>query len=70
MSTVEFVRRMQESGLIAPISIELMMMIDQLETIAEVAGLTPEFITLDIANAWCPKAEKMIKYVKITLIHF
>lgn len=27
-------------------------------------SLHPEYITLDIANAWCPKAEKMIKYVK------
>lgn len=27
-------------------------------------SLHPEYITLDIANAWCSKAEKMIKYVK------
>lgn len=26
--------------------------------------LCPEYITLDIANAWCGKAEKMIKYIK------
>jgi len=24
----------------------------------------PHYMTLDVANAWCPKAEKMIKYVK------
>jgi GMP reductase len=24
----------------------------------------PDYMTLDIANAWCPKAEKMIKFVK------
>jgi len=25
---------------------------------------TPDYMTLDVANAWCLKAEKMIKYVK------
>lgn len=61
---VEFVRHMQENGLIASISIGVNDdTIDQLKQL-QVAGLTPEFMTLDIANAWCPKAEKMIKYVK------
>jgi GMP reductase len=55
---------MQENGLIASISIGVNDdTIDQLKQL-QVAGLTPEFMTLDIANAWCPKAEKMIKYVK------
>ncbi len=61
---VAFVRRMQEQGLIASISIgvndDTILQLKQLQ----VEGLTPEFMTLDIANAWCPKAEKMIKYVK------
>ena len=61
---VEFVSYMQEQGLIASISIGV-----NEDTIAQlkqlqVAGLSPEFMTLDIANAWCPKAEKMVKYVK------
>jgi GMP reductase len=61
---VEFVRDMQDLGLIASISIgvndDTIAQLKQLQ----VAGLTPEFITLDVANAWCPKAERMIKYVK------
>lgn len=61
---VEFVSYMQENGLIASISIgvndDTIAQLKQLQ----VAGLTPEFMTLDIANAWCPKAERMIKYVK------
>jgi GMP reductase len=64
VDTVEFVRYMQNNGLIASISIgvndDTIAQLKQLQ----VAGLTPEFMTLDIANAWCPKAEKMIKYVK------
>lgn len=61
---VKFVRYMQESGLIASISIgvneDTIVQLKQLR----VEGLMPEFITLDIANAWCDKAQKMIKYVK------
>lgn len=60
----EFVRNMQDQNLIASISIGVNDdTIDQLKQL-QVKGLTPEFITLDIANAWCPKAERMIKYVK------
>jgi GMP reductase len=61
---VEFVSQMQAQGLIASISIgvndDTIAQLKQLQ----VAGLTPEYMTLDIANAWCPKAERMIKYVK------
>lgn len=61
---VEFVRKMQEIGLIASISIgvndDTIAQLKQLQ----ITGLTPEYMTLDIANAWCPKAERMIKYVK------
>ena len=60
----------RKNGLIASISIGVNEdTVDQLKQL-QVAGLTPEFMTLDIANAWCPKAERMIKYVKIILIHF
>lgn len=61
---VAFVSRMQENGLLASISIgvneDTIIQLKQLQ----VAGLSPEYITLDVANAWCPKAERMIKYVK------
>lgn len=64
VNPVEFTRNMQNQGLIASISIGVNDdTIDQLKQL-QVTGLTPEFITLDIANAWCPKAERMIKYVK------
>ena len=64
VDSVEFVSHMQSLGLIASISIGVNEdTIAQLQQL-QLAGLTPEFMTLDIANAWCPKAEKMIKYVK------
>lgn len=64
VDTVEFVKHMQENGLIASISIGVNEdTIAQLQQL-QLAELSPEFMTLDIANAWCPKAEKMIKYVK------
>ena len=61
---VAFTHRMQSQNLIASISIgvndDTYSQLDELQK----ANLCPEYITLDIANAWCPKAEKMIKYVK------
>ncbi|MFN7095212.1 MAG: GMP reductase, partial [Burkholderiales bacterium] len=61
---VEFVRHMQEQSLVASISLgvneDTLNQLRQLQN----AGLTPEFMTLDVANAWCPKAEAMIKYAK------
>jgi GMP reductase len=64
VDAVAFTHRMQSQGLIASISIgvndDTYSQLDQLQK----AGLCPDYITLDIANAWCPKAEKMIKYVK------
>lgn len=61
---VDFVSYMQENGLVAAISIGVNEdTITQLKQL-QLSGLTPEFMTLDIANAWCPKAERMIKYVK------
>ena len=61
---VAFVENMQQQGLIASISIGVNEdTISQLKQL-QLANLSPEFMTLDVANAWCTKAEKMIKYVK------
>jgi GMP reductase len=61
---VAFVQKMHEQNLIASISIGVNEdSINQLKQL-QVTGVIPEYMTLDIANAWCPKAEKMIKYVK------
>jgi GMP reductase len=61
---VAFTHRMQSQNLIASVSIgvndDTYSQLDELQK----AGLCPEYITLDIANAWCLKAEKMIKYIK------
>ena len=64
VDTVGFVRDMQQKGLFASISIGVND--DTLEQLAalQVAGLTPDYITLDVANAWCVKAERMIRHVK------
>ncbi|GGY19216.1 GMP reductase [Paludibacterium paludis] len=62
--SVAFVRDMQEKGLFASISIGVNDdTIAQLEALAD-AGLVPEYMTLDIANAWCVKAESMIARVR------
>ncbi|MFC3531171.1 GMP reductase [Vogesella facilis] len=64
MDVVGFVRDMQAKGLFASISIGVND--DTLEQLAalQAAGLVPEYITLDVANAWCVKAERMIRHVK------
>ena len=64
VDAVAFVADMQQKGLFASISIGVND--DTLTQLAalKAAGLTPEYITLDIANAWCVKAERMIKHVK------
>jgi GMP reductase len=61
-----FTAAMQEKGLFASISVGVND--DTLQQLAELkaAGLTPEYITLDVANAWCVKAERMIKHIKAT----
>lgn len=61
---VAFVRQMQSQGLIASISIGVNE--DSYEQLVSLTNekLCPEYITLDIANAWCPKAEAMVKYIK------
>jgi GMP reductase len=61
---VAFTHRMQSQNLIASISIGVNEdTYSQLDALAK-ANLCPEYITLDVANGWCLKAEKMIKYVK------
>lgn len=64
MDIVGFVRDMQAKGLFASISIGVND--DTLEQLAalQAAALAPEYITLDVANAWCVKAERMIRHVK------
>ncbi|WP_082696075.1 GMP reductase [Aquitalea pelogenes] len=61
-----FTAAMHEKGLFASISAGVNE--DTLQQLAELkaAGLTPEYITLDVANAWCVKAERMIKHIKDT----
>jgi GMP reductase len=64
VDAVAFTHRMQSQGLIASISIGVNDdTYNQLDELVK-ANLCPEYITLDIANGWCTKAEKMIKYVK------
>jgi GMP reductase len=60
---VAFTHRMQSQNLIASVSIGVNEdTYSQLDELVK-AHLCPEYITLDVANGWCPKAEKMIKYV-------
>lgn len=61
---VKFVREMKELGYITSISVGVNedSYIDLNRLIEE--ALTPDFITVDIANGWCIKAEKMIKFIR------
>jgi GMP reductase len=64
VDSVAFTRDMQVKGLFASISVGVNEdTIEQLEAL-KAAGLQPEYMTLDIANAWCVKAERMIKHIK------
>ncbi|MDE1711449.1 GMP reductase (plasmid) [Chromobacterium amazonense] len=64
VDAVAFTRDMQAKGLFASISVGVNEdTIEQLEAL-KAAGLQPEYMTLDIANAWCVKAERMIKHIK------
>ncbi|MCP1291032.1 GMP reductase [Chromobacterium sp. S0633] len=66
VDAVAFTRAMQDKGLFASISVGVND--DTLEQLAALkqAGLIPEYMTLDIANAWCVKAERMIQHIKQT----
>jgi GMP reductase len=64
LDPVRFSAAMQEKGLFASISMGVTE--DSYHQVAalKAAGITPEYITLDIANAWCIRAERMIKHLK------
>lgn len=64
VDAVAFVRGMQAKGLFASISVGVNG--DTLQQLAalKAAGLSPEYITLDVANGWCVKAEQMIRFIK------
>lgn len=64
VDTAAFVADMQGKGLVASISVGVNE--DSYEELRKLKaqGLTPEYITLDIANAWCVKAERMIAHLK------
>ena len=64
VDAVAFTADMQGKGLFASISVGVND--DTYEQLAalQAAGLSPEYMTLDIANAWCVKAERMIKHIK------
>jgi GMP reductase len=59
-----FIGRMNDKGYIASISIGVNE--DSYEKLKSLM-IKPQYITLDIAHAWCPKAEKMIKFIKDSL---
>jgi GMP reductase len=61
---VEFIKLMHSKSEIASISIGVNE--ESYQQIKDIKsnGLIPEYITLDIANAWCDKGEKMIKTLK------
>jgi GMP reductase len=66
INTLNFVENMHNNNLFASISIGV-----NEDTYRELKYLEDcktkvEYMTLDVANAWCPKAEKMVKYVKST----
>lgn len=64
IDSVKFIDRMQKQNYIASISLGVNEdTYEQLKAIKE-AKLVPEYATVDIANSWCPKAERMIKFVK------
>lgn len=61
---VQFVADMQDKGLFASISVGVNQdAVEQLQAL-KAAGLVPEYITMDIANAWCVKAERMVGTIR------
>jgi GMP reductase len=59
-----FLTEMQREGLFTSISVgvneDTYMELNEIKSL----GLIPDYMTLDVANAWCPKAEAMIKFIK------
>lgn len=64
IDTVRFVASMHEKGLYSSISIGVNEDTNRLLQQLKSANLVPDYITLDVANAWCVKAERMIQCVK------
>lgn len=59
-----FVRHMHEQALFSSISVGVNDdAYQQLQQLLR-AQLSPDYITVDIANAWCVKAQNMIEYIK------
>jgi len=60
----DFTRMMHDNYQIASISVGVND--DSYTKIKEMRnyGIDPEFITIDIAHCWCPKGERMIKFIK------
>jgi GMP reductase len=64
VNLVDFVADMHEKGLFSSISVGVNDdACAQLQALKS-AGLTPDYITMDIANAWCVKAERMIATIR------
>lgn len=66
LDPVRFTADMQEKGLFSSISMGVTDESYQQVAALKAAGVTPEYITLDIANGWCVRAERMIKHLKDT----
>ncbi|OHX19788.1 GMP reductase [Chromobacterium sphagni] len=64
VDAVAFTADMQGKGLFASISVGVNDDTYQQLDALKAAGLSPEYMTLDVANAWCVKAERMIKHIK------
>lgn len=66
INPLEFISEMHEDGYLSSISIGVND--DSYKQIKDLkaAGLCPKYCTLDIANAWSPKAERMTKFYKDT----
>jgi GMP reductase len=64
VDNIKFVKNMRDLGLLASISIGINK--DSYDTISELAKLelNPEFVTIDIAHAWCDRTTEMIKFIK------
>jgi len=64
VDVLEFVASMHEKDLFSSISVgvndDTVIQLRELKA----AGLAPQYITMDVANAWCVKAERMIKTIK------
>ena len=64
VDVLEFVADMHEKDLFSSISVgvndDTVIQLRELKA----AGLAPQYITMDVANAWCVKAERMIKTIK------